>query len=229
MELNHEWPLVPKKSQPCLTKHWVSTSRTLAKTSLCCGDSSHESSERTRPLENPRGGETTAPRQERRSVGGVPETTEIGSGAKKGVRAGVQAKSPKVLTFRFFQCRSKVSACVGGRSAQNRSGTRPKGSQREAEHGAGGFQLPETLSMGEDVGSASLRAVSCSWKLSRDVRLDVELTALVSSVETTLCSNSIWSMLQRQLTECIMESRGYNTFPFARRLEDALRNCHAAQ
>ena len=93
-----------------------------------------ESSERTRPLKNPRGGETTAPRQERRSVGAVPETTEIGSGAKIGVRAGVQAESAKVLTFRFFQCRRKVSASVVGRSAQNRSGTRPKeGSQRGME------------------------------------------------------------------------------------------------
>ena len=52
---------------------------------------------------------------------------------------------------------------------------RPKeGSQRKAKHGAGGLQLPETSSMGEDMGS--LRVVSCSWKLSRDVRLDVELT-----------------------------------------------------
>ena len=35
------------------------------------------------------------------------------------------------------------------------------------------------------MGSASSRlvAVSCSWKLSRDVSLDVDLTALVSSVE----------------------------------------------
>ena len=35
------------------------------------------------------------------------------------------------------------------------------------------------------MGSASPRpvAVSCSWKLSRDVSLDVDLTALVSSVE----------------------------------------------
>ena len=32
------------------------------------------------------------------------------------------------------------------------------------------------------------------WTLSRDVRLDVELAALVSSVETTLCSNSLWSV-----------------------------------
>ena len=34
VELNHEQPLAPKKSQPCLTKHWFSTSRQLAKTSL---------------------------------------------------------------------------------------------------------------------------------------------------------------------------------------------------
>ena len=51
---------------------------------------------------------------------------------------------------------------------------------RDVEHGRG-------------LGSASPRlvAVSCSWKLSRDVGLYVELAALVSSVETTLCSNSI--------------------------------------
>ena len=41
---------------------------------------------------------------------------------------------------------------------------------------------------------SSLVAVSCSWKLSRDVRLDDELTALVSSVETTLCSGSCLSL-----------------------------------
>ena len=40
VEFNHEQPLVPKKSQPCLTKHSVSTSRQLAKASLWCGDSS---------------------------------------------------------------------------------------------------------------------------------------------------------------------------------------------
>ena len=161
-------------------------------------DEAWESSERTRPLENPHGGETTAPRQQRRSVGAVPETTEIGSDAKRGVRKGVQAESAKVLTFRFFQCTRKVSASVGGRSAQCRSGARPKGrSQREAEHGAGGLQLPETSSMGEDMGSASPRAVSYSWKLSRDVRLDVKLLALLSSVETTLCSNSMWSCFRR--------------------------------
>ena len=49
------------------------------------------------------------------------------------------------------------------------------------------------------MGSASPRlvAVPYSWKLSRDVSLDVELVALVSSVETSFCSNSIWSMPQR--------------------------------
>ena len=42
--------------------------------------------------------------------------------------------------------------------------------------------------MREDMGSASPRlvTVSCGRKMSRDVRLDVELAALVSSVETTL-------------------------------------------
>ena len=40
---------------------------------------------RTRPLENPRGGETMAPRKERRRLRAVPETTEIGSDAKRGV------------------------------------------------------------------------------------------------------------------------------------------------
>ena len=46
------------------------------------------------------------------------------------------------------------------------------------------------------MGSASLClvAVSCSRKLSRDVRLDDELTALVSSVETTLCLGSCLSL-----------------------------------
>ena len=84
----------------------------------------------------------------------------------------------------------EVFAGMGGQASRASSGRRPKeGSQRKAKHGAGGLQLPETSSMGEDMGS--LRVVSCSWKLSRDVRLDVELTALVSSVETTLCSNSI--------------------------------------
>ena len=45
-----------------------------------------------------------------------------------------------------------------------------------------------TSSMGEDMGSASPRlvTVSCGRKLSQDVRLDVELAAMVSSVETTL-------------------------------------------
>ena len=88
----------------------------------------------------------------------------------------------------------------------------------------------KTSSMGEDVGSASPRlvAVSCCWKLSRDVRLDVELVALVS-VETTLFSNSTWSMPQRQFTECIMESHGNDAFRFARRREDALRNRHTGQ
>ena len=67
----------------------------------------------------------------------------------------------------------------------------PEERRREARErqsmGAGGFQLPKMSSVGEDMGSASPRrfAVSCSWKMSRDVRLDVELTALVSSVETT--------------------------------------------
>ena len=60
---------------------------------------------------------------------------------------------------------------------------------------AWGKRIPthRNVGMGEDMGSASPRlvAVSCSWKLSRDVGLDVELAALVSSVETTLCSNSI--------------------------------------
>ena len=42
------------------------------------------------------------------------------------------------------------------------------------------------------MGSASPRlvTVSCGKKMSRDVRLDVELAALVSSVVTTLCLNS---------------------------------------
>ena len=54
-----------------------------------------------------------------------------------------------------------------------------KEARERPEHGAGGFQLPKTPCMGEDMGSASARPVdvSCSWKLSRDVSLDVELTA----------------------------------------------------
>ena len=109
---------------------------------------------------------------------------------------------------------------------RERSGRRPKeGSQREAEHGPGGFQLPKTSSMGEDMGSASPRFVTvpCSRKLSQDVRLDVELAALVSSVETTLCLNSLWSVLQHELTGYIKESHGDGRFRIARLREDALR------
>ena len=105
----------------------------------------------------------------------------LGAARREEFEREYKQKAQKVLTFWFFPCGRKGSASVGGGSAQSRSGARLKeGSQRVAEHGAGGFQLPKTSSMGEDMGSVSPRAVSCSWKLSRDVRLDVELTALVS-------------------------------------------------
>ena len=59
---------------------------------------------RARPLEETRGRETTAPRKEGRSVGAVQKTTEIRSGAKRGVRARVQAEGTdeNALTVRSW-------------------------------------------------------------------------------------------------------------------------------
>ena len=60
-------------------------------------------------------------------------------------------------------------------------------------------------------------------------RHSVELASLVPSAETTLCSNSLWSVPQRELTGYIMESHGADTIRFAQRREDGLRNHHAGQ
>ena len=186
MDLNHEHPLVPKKLQPCLTKHWVSTSRQLTRIKL---ESLRKERDHWRTRAEAR---TTAQDKKEEAWELFQRQSRLGSDAKERSSSGSTSRKRKSTHLSVLPVQvKKVSASMGGRSAQNR-GTRPKeGSQREAEHGAGGFQPPETWSMGEDMGSASPRAVSCSWKLSRDVRLDVELTALVSSVETTSCSNSI--------------------------------------
>ena len=127
------------------------------------------SSDRSRPPENPRGGEKKSSKTREEAWELFQRQPRLGATRRQEFEQEYKQKAQKVLTFRFFQCRRKVSVSVGGRSAQNRSGIRSnERSQREAEHGAGGFQLPQASSMEEDMGSASPRhiAVSCCKKLT---------------------------------------------------------------
>ena len=60
--------------------------------------------------------------------------------------------------------------------------------QGENDNGTRRFQLPKTTNMGEITGTEDPRPIAapCARETSSDVRVDVELAALVSSVETTL-------------------------------------------
>ena len=68
------------------------------------------------------------------------------------------------------------------------------------------FQLPNSTNMGENTGT-------------EDSRPD-------AAPRTREMSSTV---PQRQITGCIMESQGHDTFRFARRREDALRNRHTGQ
>ena len=153
-----------------------------------------ESSERTRPLENPRGSETTGPRQERRSVGAIPETTENGSCAKRGVRAGVQAEKRKRTHLSVLPVQMK-SLCKRGWKICSKS-LWQKTERRKSERGGIWPRRIPTLKDAElgrryGIRESSPCAVSCSWKLRRDVRLDVELVALGSSIDALLSGDNL--------------------------------------
>ena len=80
--------------------------------------------------------------------------------------------------------------------------------QEEDDNGTRRFQLSKSTTVGGDMGTEESRPIA---------------------VQRTFCSDSLWSVPQRQLTGDNMESHGDDTFRFARRREDALRNHHAGQ
>ena len=133
---------------------------------------------RAGPLEKTRGGWTAAPRQRGGSAGAVPETTEIGTEEKRGVRAGVQPDSDirAQSTCLSVPVTQKRGPCRRGWKTCSRQ-LWHKAQRRKPEGGRG---------VGQHVGTANfLPTVSRTRKLSSDVSLDVELAALVSSVETS--------------------------------------------
>ena len=110
-------------------------------------------------------------------MGFVPQAIELGTEAKRGLRAGVQAESYSlVVTFLFRQRRGEVLAGVGGQFAFVRSGRRPKeGSQRMPEYEAGGRQLPMASIIGQVARASRLVTISECSLLTNDVRLDAKL------------------------------------------------------
>ena len=101
-------------------------------------------------------------RQEGRSVAVVPEATELGTEAKRGLRAGVQAERLSralVLAFRLRQQRGEVLAGMGRQVARERSGPK-EGSQGMPENGTRRFQLPKSAKVGEDMGTEESRSIA---------------------------------------------------------------------
>ena len=107
-----------------------------------------------------------ATRQDGRIVAVVPEATELGTEAKRGLRAGIQAESLSrtlVLAFRFRKKRGEVLAGMGRQVARERSGRRPKeGSQGMPENGTRRFQLPKSAKVEEDMGTEESRSIVVS-------------------------------------------------------------------
>ena len=110
-------------------------------------------------------------------------------------------KAQKVLTFRFCPVPMKSLSKRGWKICSK--SLWHKTERWKPERGrAWGRRIPppRDVEHGRRYGireSSPCRRSLQLVKLSRDVSPDVELVALVSSVETTFCSNSIWSMLQR--------------------------------
>ena len=176
----------------------VSSSRQQGKTKLRCGNNS-----RVKSVKSCGEVETTgkhAPRKksvsEGRSMEALRKTARFQAGDEGGVRGGTRPQGQERNGQQQRRAREGGAKVVkrNGKGHPTR-GAETRG-QGENDNGTRRFQLPETTSMGENTGTEDPRPIAapCAREMSSDVRVDVELAALVFSVETTLCSNSLRSV-----------------------------------
>ena len=105
-------------------------------------------------------------------------------GVKRKTRAEFEEEFKRKVMDVMSSSRSEREKMVQKWSSEMQKVVQPE----ERRRGTGRFQLPTTTIMGENSGTEDPRPITapCARELSLDVRVDIELNAPVSSVETKI-------------------------------------------